>query len=909
MKKTTHYLLIVVGFLLTTTIFAQSTITGVVIDSDLNAPLPGANIIEKGTTNGVSSDFDGKFTLTTQASSGSIVISYVGYETITLTFSGDTNLGNITISPDNSLEEIVIVGTGIIDLADDRKTPVAVSTIKAAEIQKKIGTQDITMTLVNTPSVYVAGASGGFGDTRMAVRGFQQDNTAFLINGQPINSMEDGKMFWSNWSGMNDIASAVQIQRGLGASKLAISSVGGTVNFVTKTTSKRESGFAYTGVANNNYLKTTLAYNTGRNEKGWGGSFMLSHWQGDGYNEGNFGQGQTYFISVGYTPNDRHNFNFLITGAPQYHDQNFAKNISSYLQYGRRYNNNWGTYQGEYMTERRNFYHKPVANLNWDFNINETTNLSTVLYASWGRGGGTGNRGNRIRTADGRIDYDAIYAQNAQVNNGAGVYFGSQPAYVTRSSMNLHSWYGLVSNLEKQLNENLTLNAGFDLRTYYGEHFRIVENFHGLNTWQENIRLRDQNNGHQTYGSFGTYKNVITDYSLDADPWAILFEKVKEDDKIAYSNDERINYGGVFAQLEYANDNFTAFFQGAASNQFHQRFDYFQYADQSLIDGTSSQWTGTPLPDGITDGVDSEKINNFGFNVKGGGSLIINEDNRVYVNAGYYSRQPYHDNIYLNFTNLVNPLTENEKILGLEAGYSFKNPSFSANLNLYRTSWEDRVVTSSSIVNDQLQFSTNFGVQQVHTGVEVDFTTRPTKDLRLSGFVSVGDWVFKGNGVTQITDEEQNVISTDNADFDGGKVGDAAQFTAGLSVDYRIAERFSIDADYRYYDNLYADVGAVKENLKLPSYDIVDMGISYKMLLGKDKQNSLNMRLNVNNVFYKVYLSELRTNIKASDLVDPDDASAGTYASNGRVYNGIADDNQGYFGLGRTWNFSLRYKF
>ena len=107
------------------------------------------------------------------------------------------------------LEEVVLMGSGVIDLAADRVTPVAVSTIKGSEIQKKIGAQDITMTLVNTPSVYVAGQSGGYGDSRIAVRGFEQDNTAYMLNGQPINGMEDGKMYWSNWSGMNDVASTV----------------------------------------------------------------------------------------------------------------------------------------------------------------------------------------------------------------------------------------------------------------------------------------------------------------------------------------------------------------------------------------------------------------------------------------------------------------------------------------------------------------------------------------------------------------------------------------------------------------------------------------------------------------------------------------------------------------------------
>ena len=791
------------------------------------------------------------------------------------------------------LEEVVLIGGGVIDLAEDRNTPVATSTIKGSDIQKKIGTQDITMTLVNTPSIYVSGQGGGFGDTRIAVRGFEQDNTAYMLNGQPINGMEDGKMYWSNWSGMNDVASVVQIQRGLGASKLAISSVGGTVNFVMKSNDKREGGFAYAGFANDNYLKATYSYDTGKKGK-WATSFLMSHWQGDGYNEGTRGQGQTYFLSVGYDVNDKHRLNFLMTGAPQWHDQNYGKSISSLLEHGRKYNNNWGMYGDTYMTERRNFYHKPVFNLNWDWDIDDTSSLSTVVYASTGNGGGTGGRGQRIRNDRGNIDYDAIYGYNLSTS-GAGGNYAAEGGYVTRASMNMHNWLGLVTNYETSINDNLTLNVGADLRTYYGEHFRVVENFHGLTSWQENIKLRDQNNNHQHYGSWGTYKNVITTRDMAANPWSATFASFDQDEKIAYSNDERISYAGIFTQLEYTSDNMSAFFQGAVSTQHHQRFDHYQYADQTLIDGTSSQATG-PLPSGITDGVDSEKVDNMGYNAKAGAAWNA-WGGKVFVNAGYYSRQPYHDNIYLNYTNQVNPLTTNETIVGLEAGYTYSTPNFSTNVNLYRTSWADRVVTSFNVQNDVVTFTTNEGVEQLHQGVEWDFRWKPQPDMpyNLTGFLSVGDWVYQGSVVNRVVDEDQNVIDTFESDVDGGKVGDAAQFTAGMGIDVQLAERWSMDSDIRFYDNLYADVGAVKENLKVPSYHVVDMGMSYKMYVGEDS-NSLNIRLNINNLFDRVYINELRTNIAAGD---------GT----GVLYDGIDTANQGYFGLGRTWNVGLRYRF
>ncbi len=881
-------------FLSSLTVFSQSKVTGTVIDGDLNQPLAGANVMVKGTKTGTVTDFDGKFEISTSEKSGQIIVSYLGFvtKTITFTVSGNSvNLGSIVLAPDASqLEEVVVIGRGIIDVAKERKTPIAVSTIKAIEIQEKVGTADVTQAMVNTPSVYVAGQSGGYGDSRITVRGFQQDNTAFLLNGQPINGMEDGKMYWSNWSGMSDIANFIQIQRGLGSSKLAISSVGGTVNFVTKATEKNQGGFVSMGVANSDYFKSTAAYNTGIMKNGFGASVMLSHWQGDGYNQGTRGEGQNYFISFGYKPNNKHNFNFLITGAPQSHDQNFTKSISKYLQYGRKYNDNYGYLNGQYLSERTNFYHKPVANLNWDYKINETTELSTVLYASWGRGGGTGNYGSRVRTSDGYVNFDAIYANN-QAANGDGMF--GNGTYLIRASMNNHAWYGLVSNFKKELNENLNLNFGLDLRTYNGDHYRQVANFLGLNTWTESRYLRDNNHVIPNPNTLPSASNTVNQ-SYNINPWYAFFNSANDAQKIDYDYSETISYGGVFGQVEYAKDNFSAFFQGAISNQTHQRFDYYDYQDQYQ---------------------DSEKVSNVGYNVKGGGSYIFAEKHAVYANAGYYSRQPYHDNIYLNYTNQVNPLTENEKVLGLEAGYTFKSKIFTASVNAYRTTWEDRVITISGVQNTDgvigstpvlagdVIFTSNQGVKQVHSGVEVDFILKPIEKLDIKGFASFGNWEYSGNAISRKFDENLNLLLETETDLDGGKVGDAAQSTWGLGAKYEFVKNFSIDADWRNYDKLYANT-VTDKNIELPNYDLVDAGISYKMLVGKDKQNFVNFRFNMNNVFDEVYLSEISPTTSSGNV-------NGIYptTSTSTTYKGIDVRNNAYFGLGRTWNFSIRFNF
>ncbi|MEO2061142.1 MAG: carboxypeptidase-like regulatory domain-containing protein [Mesonia sp.] len=130
--------------LATSVIFAQGTIKGTVIDPETNMPLPGANVMVAGTSNGTTTDFDGMFTLEIDQENlqGKVVVTYVGFLQQEIPFNvqdGETlDLGEISLQADeNALGEIVLIGKGVIDLEQNRKTPIAVSTIKKAEIQAK----------------------------------------------------------------------------------------------------------------------------------------------------------------------------------------------------------------------------------------------------------------------------------------------------------------------------------------------------------------------------------------------------------------------------------------------------------------------------------------------------------------------------------------------------------------------------------------------------------------------------------------------------------------------------------------------------------------------------------------------------------------------------------------------------
>ena len=85
MKNFKNLLFLVVLFV-SATVLGQTKITGTVVDES-NQSLPGASILEKGTMNGTETDFDGKFSLTTTSNSGVLVVSFIGYKTVELSFS------------------------------------------------------------------------------------------------------------------------------------------------------------------------------------------------------------------------------------------------------------------------------------------------------------------------------------------------------------------------------------------------------------------------------------------------------------------------------------------------------------------------------------------------------------------------------------------------------------------------------------------------------------------------------------------------------------------------------------------------------------------------------------------------------------------------------------------------------
>ena len=851
---------------------AQSTVIGKVVDEN-DAPLIGATVIVPGTSTGTGTDAAGNFSLKVDAGTQSVEISFIGYvtETREIKGGGRIDLGTIVLKTDAVTLQDVIVSQSV---AVQRKTPVAVSTVTADEITYKLGGQEFPEILKSTPGVYVTKDGGGFGDAKINMRGFQSANVAVMVNGVPVNDMEWGGVYWSNWAGLSDVTRSMQTQRGLGASKISAPSVGGSVNIVTNGIDAKKGGTFSFGVGNDGLYNLSLSLSTGLTKNGWAMSILAAKRWGDGYIQGTNFEGYNWFVNISKRINDRHQLSLTAFGAPQKHGQRNALNdgltIAEWQKAKNfmgekdmyRYNASYGfDKNGKQRYSSFNEYHKPQISLNHQWHIDYKSSLSTALYMSIGRGSGYSGQGRTsadrnawkgtnygilnttFRNPDGTFAYDKIQELNAASIDGSRM--------VMSKSNNNHMWYGLLSTYTNQITPSLELSAGVDVRYYIGEHNNeIIDLYDGKYFIDDNSR-----------------RNVkASDNIAAADPtWQ--YEKLQVGDKVYRDYDGHVHQEGVFAQLEWTRNKLNAFVSGSISNTGYWRYDRFYYDAEHA---------------------ESDHVNFLGYTVKGGANYNITDKHNVFANLGYISRAPFFSGgAFLQSTtsNVTNPDPLNERVFSAELGYGFRSGIFTANLNAYYTLWMDKsFVRSTQMSNGDYARINLGGVDARHMGIELDFSLRPTRWMDITGMLSLGNWIWDSNTKGYIYDSQgqpmtaaldgtvaSGIMADDHAWLflkqKGIKVGGSAQTTGAIGVTVRPMKGLRVSADWNAYGNNYAAfwLGSglngnqtieVKDPWRIPWGHQLDLSASYRFKIGNIFATIYG---NVNNVYNYNYIMDAQS--------------------------------------------------
>lgn len=931
-------------------LLAQTKIKGSVVDASNGDPLIGASVFLQEFRTGTTSDFNGRFEFATRATGDAeLVISMIGYGThrqaLALTENSlvvDLGRINLTSSTIGLAEANVIASIAI-----DRETPVAVSTLDARTIQEQLGDKELVETLNITPGVYATKSGGGFGDSRINIRGFDQRNVAVLINGIPVNDMENGWVYWSNWAGLGDAVNTMQVQRGLGASKLAINSVGGTLNIITKATDMEKGGSLMQSLTDYGRYKTMLSLSSGVMDNGWAVSAVGSRTMGNAYVDNTFIDAWSYFLTAA-KDFGAHRLVFTAIGAPQTHGQRRGQmtverynDIQNLGYEAHRWNDDWGYLnrngtENEVLNSRVNGYHKPQFALNHYWQLSERAHLATSYYISTGKGYGSrydGTSNPRLsetyvdtsgtsRTVKTSLNWDYLWDSNAN-NTQAVTYAADQIAYneaaqawidtlhafgdpvvvagdtivggrsrsVIENAHNEHFWTGILSTLRYEASDKLDVMVGIDARFYSGKHFTRVNNLLGGDFYLQSFSSSDG------YG-------INPDYNLMAQPG----------DKVDYDDIGRVGYGGGFTQVEYKDDRFSLFGAGTVSYTTYRRIDpykYFRYEETGVqsvteVEESTGQLVSTEK---FVYGIKSQQAASLGYNAKAGGSVRLGENSHVYINGGYYSRAPFIRYVFTNYSNVLsNDRLTNEKVAAFEAGYRFRWRGVSFDVNAYHTQWRDKSIMSSPLLRpDGTEYRAFItGLIQTHEGIEVEWKTRPTPWMELGGMASFGDWRWDNDVNAEITAEEGGqVLETLYIYSAGLKVSDAPQSQLGFMTNFNINQHFRLGANYVQNWNLYAqfEVDADRTNpdraglqpVMLPSFGYLDLRGSYRFdAAGLSWLASINIQNALDNIYisdgFEAFVTDPYTGEKVQGTIE-----------NGKL--------EGYWAYGRTLSATLKMMF
>ena len=778
------------------------------------------------------------------------------------------------------------------------------------------------MALNTTPSVYATQQGGGAGDARINVRGFNQRNVAVMINGVPQNDMENGWVYWSNWDGVGDATSSIQMQRGLSAVNLATPSIGGTMNIITDPASHSKGGKFRQELGAGSLLKTTLNYNTGLINDNLAVSATLVRKTGNGVIDKTWTDAWAYYLGASYAMDDRNRFELYAIGAPQRHGQNLYKqNIAAYDQdfaksvdgfdeeafatgekfeheAGRKFNQNWGpvssSYKGKqywymygartverhdpnFLNERENFFHKPLVNLNHYLTINDQMRLSSILYWSGGSGGGTGTYGSvsRLPAIEGNSwwasspwtwDWDAEIAQNSANIDSAWSETENLSTGILRNSINRQSTIGLISKLNYDLSDELKVQVGLDWRTAGIEHAREVRDLLG--------------------GDF------YVDYADDNAPDG---KRVELGDIIAYHNETTVDWLGFFGQGNYSSGPINAYGMVGFSSIAYTYQDHFTVEDAVIDHG--------------------DPITTMQF--KGGAMYDISDELSAFANFGLVEKPPIMDNvIYYDGTVASDP--SNEKFQSLEAGVNYRAGNMAVKANYYMTDWKDRNLTKAVTSGQGSSGDTDViflsGVNQNHSGLEVEGSMQVHEMVRLDVALSMGEWKFvddaSGNYQEDEFNEEGQVIGQTTTAYNYALknlfVGDMPQTSYALGVTVTPMPGLRVQTLFNMYDKNYADWGPDDREVDsdgeadtdqvwmAPSYSKIDLHVNYDLpvSIGNTRMSAF---LHIFNALDAVYVQDATDNSQ--------------YNSWGGTSQHDADNAEVFLGTPRYFNAGLNIHF
>ncbi len=782
------------------------TIKGLVLDAKSGLAVEAAEI-----TVGAAVTFsaaDGSFELAVKADGQNLTLNIkaTGYPDKQLmvlpTANNTVDLGSILLTSE-ALDPNLITG-------EDR---IPVITLPEGEDDGNLESENISGILSASRDPFIAAAAFNLSNGGFDIRGYRNETEVFF-NGMPVTNLDNDAVYWSVWGGLNDVTRNRESTIDLSPNAYSFGGLGGVTAFDTRASEQRKQRRVSYLFSNRSYSHRWMGtWSTGMQPSGWAFSFSGSRRLAkEGYVPGTFYDAWAWFASIDRQVGKRHLLNLTALGAPvRRGQQGAATEEVNDLAGTKFYNPNWGWQQGKKRSARVVDAHQPLIILRHDWQLTESTSLSTTVGTQFGRYGRSGL--DWFNAPDPRADYyrklPSYFAlDNGAVANEVAELYRNKPELLQiqwdqlyeANAMNGQSWEGtpgiwsqyvLANNrsdtrkinantlYQNVVSDHLTLNFGVQYQNESTHYFKELTDLLGGDYYVNLDR-------------FALEEGNSTDFAKNNlnDPEVII----TEGDTYGWDYDINARKTGYWLQGQFS----------------YRKIDFFATASFSKTSfWREGHYRNGRFPDSSFG--ESEKQNFSNLGLKSGLTYKIDGRNYLYGNLAFITRPPNPRDAYASSRKrdqLVPGLT-NEKVYAAEAGYQLRSPAVKARATFFFAQINDALkINRFFLPGDISNFGTYIltGLDRRHAGVEMALSAKLSPTLTLNGAASIGEYIYSSrpNGIF-IQDDDGIIQDRGTIYIKNFYVPGTPQTALSLGLDYRSPKYWSASLTVNYFDRNYID--------------------------------------------------------------------------------------------------------
>lgn len=684
----------------------------------------------------------------------------------------------------------------------------------------------------NVSSVLTAGrdpffnaASFKFNAVRFRIRGYDADLFGTYMNGVPMENLDNGFTPYGLWGGLNDVLRNRDNSLGLRATPYSFGDLGGLNYIDTRASYQRAQTSVNYAISNRNYMhRVMLTHSTGLNKKGWAFSFSGSRrWAEEGYTDGTFYNGWSFYAGVDKRLNDKHLLSFVAFATPTENGRQGSSVAEMRELSGTNYYNPfWGYQNGQKRNASVAKSFQPFGIFTHEWKPNDKTSLLSSFSLTYGNRSTTAL--DWYNAADPRPDYyrylpsyqrdpifreqvynamkndinkrqinwDALYNSNyasiESVQNANGIQgntvTGRRSHYIVEERVINTTRFNFNTTLNTAIKENVSFTAGANFQSQTNNYYKKVDDLLGGDFYVDINQFAERDFPSNAAAGQNDLNN----------PNRIL----KEGDKFGYNYDINIKKASVWMQTVFK----------------FRKLDVFVATEHSY---TSFFRTGN-VKSGLFPNNSFGKSKTYNFynsSFKGGVTYKINGRNYLFVNGSYMSRAPFFENAYIapRTRDFVQDNLKSEEIGSVEGGYVMNAPRVKIRATGYYTTFKNQL-NVLTFYDDEFRNFVNYAISnigKVHAGAELGFEAKVYKGLSVTGAAAFGRYRYNTRQLATVTaDNSATVLSRDVTVYSKNFYVPTPQEAYTIGLDYRSPKFWFLNVNFNYFDNMYLDFNPIR---------------------------------------------------------------------------------------------------